>query len=467
MAVGSGDDALDLELRGFGDQGGPHSNRLALRMAVGGRPILSDLDDLPPSADGFERATASHNAVVVDGLNQRESPALARMPTPGADCLYFAADPDFQVVTMEDARAYPRSSTRYRQTLIAVAGAKARYAVGVFEVRGGVQHDQVFQSAPGSPARWRPSVAMRPGPETLLPPTITHVANARAEDGRWFVQGFGEFRGLCQGRIDREATATLREGEASGVRLHLLGSEPRSIFAGTSPEPSPASKADDPGRAALILRRRSEDGSALSSTFVTLFEPLGPTTPLRNVRRLPSERGVVALALETADGPELLVVNTSPGTRRSVMLGDATLATDGLVVRVERRGPGDGRRDVRGVRRLRARQSPATGTIRNVIRRVDGESRGLFEADAPLPDPESIAGRTLLIRHGDGSVRGWTLTRVENLPKGARLHVREEPGFRLDPDNDGAADYYQFPRVKIPGPHTFRVARIARSGKAP
>ena len=100
----------------------PHFQRQALRLAVGGRPVLGDLDDLSATATGWDRATASHNTVVVDGLNQGEVLARAEAPTPGGDFLFFAADPDFQVATLDDPRAYPRSTTRYRQTIVAASG---------------------------------------------------------------------------------------------------------------------------------------------------------------------------------------------------------------------------------------------------------------------------------------------------------------------------------------------------------
>ena len=58
-----------------------------------------------------ELATASHNTVVVDGLNQRETPLMAGKPAAGSDFLFFAADPDFQVVSADDRRAYPQSAS--------------------------------------------------------------------------------------------------------------------------------------------------------------------------------------------------------------------------------------------------------------------------------------------------------------------------------------------------------------------
>ena len=99
-----------------------------------------------------------------------------------------------------------------------------------------------------------------------------------------------------------------------------------------------------------------------------------------------------------------------------------------------------------------------------VSRGVSAAGHGWFLTAAPVPDPGALVGRTLLIRHGDGTTRGWTLTQVENLPdgSGARLHVHEEPGFLIDPQT-GIARYYQFPRNSAPGPHAFHVSRIART----
>ena len=471
LAVGQGAAALDLELRGNDNLGAPHFQRQALRLAVGGRPVLGDLDDLPTTATGWDRATASHNTVVVDGLNQRETPGRADEPALGGDFLFFAADPDFQVATLEDPRAYPQSTTRYRQTIVAASGARTAFAVSVFEIHGGLQHDQIFHAAPGTPVRWHASIPMAPGPATLLPPSIPYVTSARVEDGRWFVQAYGEFTSLAQGRVTRPAMAWLAGTDApDDVRLHLLGDVPATLITAVSPDPV-ASTAEGvgnaPGRAGLILRRRSDDGATLKSTFVTVFEPIGAGAPFPRVGRVVSSAEVVVVYLETAEGREHVVVNLTPGTARKVQLADGRhLATDGLAVRVSDRGlvlaggtfaeMSDGRQ---------VRQEPATGIIRGVVRQLSGPSRGWFESDASIPDASALAGRVLLVRHGDGTVRGWTLHEVQNIDRGARLFVREEPGFELEPGRDGEARYYQFPRTSMPGPHRFRIARIARSSE--
>jgi len=196
--------------------------------------------------------------------------------------------------------------------------------------------------------------------------------------------------------------------------------------------------------------------------FVTVFEPVGGTPSLLRVGRVATLPESVVVYLETAEGKEHLAVNMTPGTPQTVPLADGSnLTTDGLAVRLTDRAlilAGGTFADSSG---RQVRQVKVTGKIRGVVRRTSAESRGWFEADAPLPDPDLLAGRVLHIRHGDGITRCWTLQKAENTSEGARLHVREEPGFELDPQTH-VARYYQFPRNVLPGPHHFRVSKIAR-----
>ena len=460
LAVGQGADALDLELRGMGHFGSPRSRRQALRLAVGGRAVLGDLDDQPPRADGWDRASASHNTVIVDGLNQRETPRMMREVAAGGDFLFFAADPDFQVAVLDDPRAYPRSTTRYRQTVVTCSGPKARYAVSAFEVSGGLQHDQVFHASPGDPARWTVSVPLGPGPESLLPPTIPYLANTHADDGRWFVQGYGEFDRMSHGSATAPALATLGGPGRPGVRLHLLGDTPFAVVTGSTPR---VTAPDEPGRSALLLRRDSKDGATLESTFVTVFDPIGPRPGLTKVGRMTETPGFVVLYLETLDGPEHLVVNLRPGVIRTVQLADGRdLTTDGHVVRARRDELMLAGGTVASLSGVAVRQPSYGGRVLAAARFPTLEGRGWFETDAPIPAEASLVGRTLVIRHGDKTTHGWTLTRVEPAAeKRVRLHVREEPGFLIE-GNDRVAHYYQFPGSTSPGPHTFSIATIRR-----
>ncbi len=473
LSVGGDRDGLDLEIRGMGSLGSPHFQRQALRLSVDGRAVLDDLDALPATRDGWDLATASHNTVVVDGLNQRETPSVAREAVVGGTFLYYAADPDFQVVALDDPLAYPRSTTRYRQIAVAAAGAKSRYAVAVFQVAGGLQHDQLFHGPPGGSGRWSTSTPLSGGLESILPPNIPYLPNARADDGRWFVQSFGEFRRLAEARADSPMTATLAPPGRPGVRLHVFGDMPLTVFSALSPDPtrsrSPAVDAEaGEGRDSLILRRRSSDGSTLRSTFVTVFEPVGGASPpLKRVGRIGGLDGMVVLLIETSEGPEYLVINLRPGTPRAAALPDGrTATTDGLVLRITPAGMQLAGGTVAQLGGTELRQERLTGRVVASGRSAGAESRGWFEVEGWAEHFAGVEGRTLLIAHADGSAHGWTIQSVE--PAGRRrlrLHVREEPGFLIDLTS-GEARYYQFPRCISAGPHGFSVSRLVRSDVA-
>ncbi len=450
-------------------------------------PVLDDLDERGETATGWELATASHNTVVVDGLNQRETPVAARSPAAGSDFLFFAADPDFQVVTVEDPRAYPQSTTRYRHTVIGTSSAGSRYALSVFQVAGGLQHDQIYHAAPGRSDRWALAGPTTQPPASLLPSSITFLPSARPDQGRWFVQAYGEFQLEAQASWTRPALAALvpagaetelatvsgrteppRTGPAPGLRLHVLGDTPMTVFTALSPDPCQAGKASrgaagEPRRASLILRRQSRQGEPLRTTYVSLLEPVGPLfPPLRRVGRVSSPQDVVVVFVETIDGPEYVLVNLEPGTTRRVALPSGRYVSfDGLAVRVRDSGLVlAGGTFAEGAGKLVAQPSLA-GTLTGSVRRRTDRGLGWFVTTDRLPDDPALAGRTLTVQHGDGSCRSWTLDSLESGADGTRLHVREETGFTIDP-SDGAARYYQFPQVTVPGPHRFRLSQIAR-----
>jgi hypothetical protein len=427
---------------------------------------------------------------MVDGLNQRETPTAAGNPAVGGSFLFFAADPDFQVVSVEDRRAYPRSTTRYRHTVIVAGRARGGYALSVFEVHGGSQHDQIFHAATGRIDRWQLAAATEQPPATLLPLSIPYLGGARPDDGRWFVQSLGEFQPLAQASLTGPSIAGLvapasagtclpafapglaearRTGKPPELRLHILGDTPVIAFTALSPDPTRPAVAAGPQladacRSGLILRRGSIQGQPLRSTFVTLFEPgISGVPPLHRVGRVSSGPDVVVVMVEDETGPEYLLVNLTPGTTQRVPLpGSRYVSFDGLALRVRADGLVlAGGTFAEGSGKL-VSQASITGGLSASVRRPNGRALGWFETPERLPEAPSLVGRTLIVQHGDGTCRSWTLEAIEPTPGGSRLHVREEPGFEIDAYTHEAR-YYQFPRVTSPGPHRFRLADLARS----
>jgi len=460
LASGRGDDAFAVELRGLGDDDHPHFDRLGVRLWMGGRERLGDLDFETPTSNGWQWSSASHNLVTINGLNQRETLPRTRNPRPGSDLLYFVAEPDLQLVTMADRWAYPTLASRYRHTLALISDSPVRYILSIFEVVGGRRHDQLFHAASRSEAAWKPAAPTEPGPRTLLPAEIPYVPDSPASGGRWFVQAYGAFERIERAEAQGPTYADLIGPDGPQVRLHLLNLGTSELFTAQVPEAG-----DEPmPRGALVVRRTAESDASLASTFVSLFEPLGAERGLKRVGRLPSEPGTVVLLLETARGLEHLVVNLQPGTEKTLTLADGSeLTTDGLLVRVNGRGltlAGGTFAEVGGRRAALVR---LRGEVRGAGQADRIGGHGYFDVDQPLPAGARLAGETLVIQHANGVSRGWTIDHVERAPDGnARVFVVEAPGFRIDPET-GVAHYEHFPGARLEGPHHFSICRIARS----
>ncbi len=566
LGVGSGPNALDAELRGLSNLTAPQYNRLALRLAVEGRILLGDEDDRPRRPDGWDLATASHNTVVVDQTNQRESLPLARRATPGSDVDFFVAEPDLQVVQMHDRHAYPQRTQRYRRTVIlAASGPDVRFVVDVFDVIGGQIQDYLLQSPTGLRHSWHVAHRLQEGPTRLLPASIRGLDQHRAEDGRWFVQSYRRFHAIRSGVLlqptqalllpdppdDPSQNASASHRDHLGLRLHIMAPTPIEVLLARTParnpiesfevppiptpEPNPSpeqtvadaesSSSDsattdstetepespevapnddapspetrsEPGTdvapenrvqtskpgSALILRRRdgrrSDDpDESTSPPFVSVLEPLGSAfTPLVGVGRIATEPQAIALRIDSSQGREYFVLNREPGRPLSARLeGDLEIRTDGLVVRLSSDRLtliGGSFAEQTGRQSRTVRITPFTGRIaRSAVQLApDLRYRGWFETETPIrlasEVRDRLIGRTMLIRHGDGTTHGWTVAGFAQTERGrTRIYVHEYPGWTRDAAT-GEARYDHFPHGRHPGPHAFTIAQSASVGTA-
>ena len=157
------------------------------------------------------------------------------------------------------------------------------------------------------------------------------------------------------------------------------------------------------------------------------------------------------------------MINLRAGqTQRVELPGGRFVSFDGLALRVRERGLVlAGGTFAEGSGRL-VSQANLAGTLTASVRQASNRGLGWFLTPDRLPEDTAIAGRTLIVRHGDGSTRSWTLDLIEATRQGTRLHVREEPGFMID-SRDQTARYYQFPQVSVPGRTGFTWPRLCDS----
>ena len=459
LAVGEGAAALDLELRGQDSLGAPHFQRQALRLAVGGRPVLGDLDDSRPRRPAGTAPTASHNTVVVDGLNQRESlgkapsagpgrrfPLLRRRPRlPGRHARRPPRLPAVDDPVSPDARRGRRA---------------ARTRTPSASSRSTADSSTTRSSTP-RPARrpaGRLSVPMGPGPATLLPPSIPYVAD-RTGRGRPLVRpGLRRVRAARPGSTDAaRRLAWLDRPGWPGRAAAPAGRLPTDGRHGHQPRPDGPGLSRwgiDSGRAGLILRRRSQDGAHPEIHLRHAFSS-------RPARSAPSQVGRVRV--DRRDGrrstsrrrraPSTRGQPRARDRRRRSTLGRRPAAPDRRPGRPRLQpGPDPGGRDVRRVGRPAGRAAAGDrGRSRGVVRHASRPGRGWFVADETVPTPDApLAGRTLLIRHGDGRPGAGPSQRVENMRRRPSAHVVARSPDSLDRSPHRGGPYYQFPRDTAP-----------------
>ena len=268
-------------------------------------------------------------------------------------------------------------------------------------------------------------------------------------------------------RQDRDGPA--RPAACPGLRLHVLGDAPMTVFTALSPDPARAGKAShggagEPRRASLILRRQSRQGEALRTH---VREPVRarragvPAPPAGRPRLLGRERGRRVSWKRSTDrntcwstssrerpvGFRCPAAATSRSTAWRCGCGKSGLVLAGGTF-------------AEGAGKL-VSQASLAGTLSGSVRRRTDRGLGWFVTAGSTCRRSRARGtnadRSARRRHLP--VLDARFPRIE--PEGTRLHVREETGFTLDPA-DGSARYYQFPQVTVPGPHRFRLSQIAR-----
>jgi len=321
----------------YGPGGGhDHFARLNLEMFAKGSRILPDLG-YPEYANAYSkkdqvwvRNTVSHNVMVVDEKRQATKD--------GGRLQAFAALPDVQYVDVRAEEAYPGIERYQRSVALINAPEGEVYALDVFRVAGGQQHDYSLHGPEGrftvsgielSPVQ--PGTAA--GPDVpygyLYDAPAMEVAGFRGPYSSYTGSGYSYLTNVQHGTASSVWSA---DWQLAGARAHLRAtfipqSETGIIVADGEP---PRNVVGNPEWLKYILARQKAAGpdsftssasrstshsspsaSQLASTFVTILEPYEEQPFITGVRplggRLPAGADqVVALAVEHRGGTDYL-----------------------------------------------------------------------------------------------------------------------------------------------------------------
>ncbi len=400
---GEGDNGRALTLW-YGSSGGGHSHRdrLNLELFALGTSLAPDLGY--PEHWGSPRNvqwvsnTASHNTVLVDAQGQPN----AGWNDPGSGYLtLFARSQALDVIEAEGAPAYGGATSVYRRLVALVdLSATAGYALDVFRVRGGTQHDYLFHSNHGT-FRLAGAELTPPDPRgTVAGPDVAPEAQYEQKmSGLQFL--YNPQRAIPGGQWCAEWA--LRD--QARLRLTMLPGCAQEVFVADG---DPSWRRGGPLKY-VVARNRGTD---LATTYAAVLEPYRDRPLLQSVTRLeaqPPDPAFVALRVTGQGATHTLLCAPSEAlaTQRQVAGGTRFAGQWGFIS--ERDGKPDRMLLVNGTELAQERVAiRAAGPVRGHVTGVDYATNTVL-VDCDLPGP-GLVGQTVVFgnekRHSNYEVKG-------------------------------------------------------------
>jgi hypothetical protein len=469
LGTGAGKSQLQAHLKWSGRYGHEHYDSLSLLLFGEGQELASDIGYTHTKARAWTMATAAHNTVLIDGLNQltRQAPDLAR----GNVVTYEVRDPSFQVVSAEAPNAYPNAK-KYQRTLLVVAPqGSTPYVVDVFDVAGGSRHDWLLHGSAddaqtlelttpdGKPLALQPKATLLPEGFHFKPLTkqgdYDYITN-----GQW---ALGNFRDLQTAPSDSTVVATFRNltQPQAGLRTWVLGAPSSQLTTARSwavrhtgvAFQEDESKLDEHLRATLFVQRNGKQ-----NRFVAVHQPLASTPDAKLVQRvtqIPLAPDGFALKIERSGGTDYLLLGEGAKVR-SGHDGKLKFAFDGRIALAQAVGKKfalkmlDGTSFRIGSQQLKGTAQPAVALLKieNNLYTVAGH----FSV---------AAGEVFTIRHGDGRTSSFHVAAVKAEGTNTVIETVEPPA--LSGAVDGVLEMLTFPNWKLPAPHTVATTALTTS----
>ncbi len=460
LGRGEGDNQMQVHLTWSGGYGHTHYDGLSMIVFAGAEEMFSDVGYTHTKYAPWKVSTVSHNTVVVDCENQY---AGANPPSDGSLLFFDAANPELQVVRAENANVYPDRVSRYERQLVMIGiDGTTAYVVDTFVVQGGTQHDYfihgsadraqklIVAGADDKPILTEPVETMLPDGAKWEAPTGENFI-ARARD-MGYAYGFLWDNAVAAPEAGINSATFTYDELPDAPRVHLLTQAGDELNTGTNPQVRPANEEDDEldkyKRPYVMIRR--EAGEA-PNTFISVIEPAAAGEPkLSSVQVLETSGEGTALLITTDDFADIIglygeSLTGSYGGAEFVMNGPLSQLRikDGEVIAAYTTG-------TLSYGRLSLQPQPPQKAKLLAVERFD--AHGAFVIDADWSEVGPPAGTVLILDHGDGFTRGYTVEAVEKVDRGTRIVVSDEPGFEYDAATQ-TATYVFFPLHKHSGEH--------------
>jgi hypothetical protein len=375
---------------------------------------------------GWARQTASHNLVVVNERSQGEGGGGS-----GGSLHLFADLPGLKLMEASSESSYAgQGVTLYRRTLALVGDPSGGYALDLFRVKGGSQHDYLFHAlADRAELTGVPLGAEESG---SLAGTNISWGSQQLNDGDmaghpnqpyWNPppgNGYGFLTKPRRGQATGAWSAQWAVDATNGVRLFMAAQPGTEVITALAPGLYP----NLPKARYVIARRKGQD---LESQFAAVIEPNNGTSLIEKVERLrladqAGDIPPVALRIVRRDGSADVVYSSADTVVRRA--GDFTFA--GRFIHAQMKEGKLLALSLVGANQFQGlgwRVQPERDSWEGSVASADYESN-VITTPAPLPADGSLDGQIIVFDNPRYSrTTAYRILRVEAAGGQTRIHL--------------------------------------------
>ncbi|MBL8850844.1 MAG: heparinase II/III family protein, partial [Planctomycetaceae bacterium] len=468
LGRGEGQDQAQFHLHFSGAYGHHHADNLSLALFAHGDELLPDIGYTHSRLRSWASSTLGHNTVLIDELEQYTTGDKG--PSDGRLLAWETTRPTVQWMEAAAERAYPGLAEVYRRAVMMVdCGGGDRYAVDLFRVEGGSQHDYVLHGSADHDSTAAVNVPLTPTGAHLLPGV--EVRFPRDELDRGDAGGrnmhYGYVQNVASGGVTDGVMVTFQTADASRptLRTHFPGLAGSTVHLGDAPSVRRADENNlllDRFRMPVFLLRSHRP----STVFAAVHEPFvrrGFIEQVAMEQPVAAAGDAVALSVRHHGVTDHIVHRTAVGTE-PLMVGK--LQTDGEVAFVRERDGAPEQMALWGGTELLWGEERLTGdgnyrgTVTGVLRTEEGATCNALVVTGSWPTGELLSGATVIVTFGDGSTLGYPLTSVERDAGQMRFVLGMDPGVAI---SETESRQLCFPRRTIPGSVSYRIRSSAFS----
>ena len=465
LGQGKVDEQVQLHLHFSGGYGHEHADNLNMVLFANGRELLPDVGYTHTRHRVWSTSTLCHNTVVIDEKRQhtrgRSGPSDGRL---------LAFEPGFDAVKWAEASgegAYPGLARVYRRALLLVnAGESDVYAVDLFRVTGGSQHDWALHGNADADGEASVSVPLAPYGEHMLPGVDVRLPTGESDRGDAGGRNiaYAYFQNVSRGAASDDLKITFSIDDSPvAVRTHIPGQAGAEVFAGDAMSFRRAEENDallDKFRMPIFLLRR-KGTPPLSSRFAAVHEPFDGKPFVDDVRVEMLDGDAVGITVSHHGVVDHIVYRGGPGDN-AISIGDLSLNGEVGFVRAR-----DGRPELMGLwggtllkwdqvvlEGSGAYEGEVTGTLRTDA----GAPHDALIVRGELPTGEALKGSTAIVTFGDGSTRGCRVRAVSREGGKTPVLLESDRGFAVDAKG---MRHLFFPHREIPGTVRYRLRTSA------